>query len=711
MRLLCIAWGMIVILGTGGTSQVVAQTVTNLYSFGSPNDGYDPSGVAQGNDGNFYGTTSFGGTFGFGTVFRISPSGSYRNLYSFSGPLTDGAYPFGKLVQGSDGNFYGTTAFGGTSTNCSFGCGTVFRISPSGDETPIYSFDGPSNAAVGSLVQGSDGSFYGTTQYGGMSTNCGADGYRCGTVFRVSSSGNYTLLHSFGSFPADGIYPDAALVRGRDGNFYGTAGGGGTIGAGTVFRISPSGSYSNLYSFASPSGAYPQAGLVQGSDGNFYGTTGGGGTIGVGTVFRISPSGTETTLYSFVGSPDGASPEAELVQGSDGNFYGTTYQGGTSNSGTIFRVSSSGIETTLYSFASAPNGVTTARIAGLVQGRDGYFYGTTSNGGANNSGTVYRLSVPLSPPPYPINQITAIQQAGTNVVFTIPSVAGETYQLQVRASLNDGGWSNIVGASVVNSIGALLTLTNLGGAAQAQAFYRVGIRLGGIPLPAFDNAADPVYSGGWTNGSNGGYGFGPWKLTATSLNVNTNGYIVGTSTNNAFGTSPGIDTFGQSWGIYAYGGNYTAAYRTFADGSLAVGQSLLLSMDNGYIDNGQSDGFVLRTGNASSTPIDYNVGSRFEFFYLGFDPTDSYKVVDSSGVHNIGTGFTGTGKRLVFTLNTADTYTLLTIDNATGTTNSFSGTLAGSAGSPVDSIAMYNRNAGNGTNYYAFFNSLQITGP
>jgi uncharacterized repeat protein (TIGR03803 family) len=320
-------------------------TYTQLCSFA----GFPYAGLVQGSDGNFYGTTSLGGTYNTGTVFRISPGGTYTSLYSFGGSPTDGAYPAAGLVQGSDGNFYGTTFLGGSNTNCSGGCGTVFQISPSGTETTLYSFgsfptDGRSPYA--GLVVGDGGNFYGTTSSGGTSTNINTytDEPGEGTVFRISPSGDYASLYSFGSFPTDGRSPYAGLVVGDDGNFYGTTLAGGTHNTGTVFRISPSGDYTNLYSFGSfhADGHSPYAGLVQGSDGNFYGTTVGGGTgekygaptpvfePGDGTVFRISPGGNYTSLYSFGRSPtDGAYPVAGLVQGSDSNFYGTTFVGGT----------------------------------------------------------------------------------------------------------------------------------------------------------------------------------------------------------------------------------------------------------------------------------------------------------------------------------------------------------------------------------------------
>jgi uncharacterized repeat protein (TIGR03803 family) len=456
-----------------------AQTETNLHFFiGSPSDGAGSRAkLVQGSDGNFYGTTYGGGMNNNGTVFRISPGGSYTTLYSFVGSPTGGGHPNAGLVQGSGSNFYGTTDFGGTVNS-----GTVFQISSSGSYSNLYSFGIPPNDGaepLAGLVQGSDGNFYGTTYFGGTYSN--------GTVFRISSSGVYTSLYSFGIYPTDGANPSAGLVQGSDGNFYGTTSVGGTstncgpTGCGTMFRISPSGNYTNLYSFGNYTndGAVP-AGLVQGSDGNFYGTTYLGGLItlctnGCGMVFRISPSGSETNLYSFVGSPnDGQEPAAGLVQGSDGNFYGTTLQGGAASSGTVFRISSSGSYSNLYSFKGNSNDGGWP-IDPPVQGSNGNFYGTTQFGGTNEHGTIFEMIFPLSLPPWPINQITSVHLVATNIVFSIPSIAGETYQLQFSSSMNPTNWSNIPGVSVTNCIGALLTVTNFGGAIGPQGFYRFDI--------------------------------------------------------------------------------------------------------------------------------------------------------------------------------------------------------------------------------------------
>ena len=415
--------------GTNGQGTIfkisASGAFTSLYSF---TGGYDGSQsfapLIQGGDGNFYGTTQIGG-FGDGVVFKISPSGSFSNLYSFNG-ISDGEWPRAGLAIGSDGNFYGTTWYGGA-----YGYGTVFKISTNGALTTLYHFTSLSDGGNPSvaLVQGSDGYFYGTTVYGGGTNSHGtifkisADGalttlyhflqsndggspwaglvqgtngnfYGTTThasVFEISASGAFTNLYSF-TGGNDGFVPYAPLIQGSDGNFYGTTENGGTNGYGTVFKIDSSGAFTSLYSFTgSNDGVQPFGSLVQGSDSDFYGTTAGGGTNGGGgTVFKISAGGSLTSLYSFTGSNDGAAPFAGLVLGSDANFYGTTVGGGTNGYGTVFKISASGSFTSLHSFTNYLDGANPH--APLVQGRDGIFYGTTQSGGANALGTVFKIS-------------------------------------------------------------------------------------------------------------------------------------------------------------------------------------------------------------------------------------------------------------------------------------------------------------------------------
>ncbi len=328
-------------------------TETTLYSF-CPDYPYPCTGGAnpygalvQAPDGNFYGTTS-------GTVFKITPSGTLTTLYSFcSQPnCADGYSPNG-MVLATDGNFYGTTNSGGFA-NCPDGCGTILKITPSGTLTALYSFCSQGNCPDGytpwGLIQAVDGNFYGATGHGGASGN-GCDGYGCGTIFKMTPSGTLTTLYSFCTQTGcpDGEFPNGELVQARDGNFYGTTPQGGANcpdngTCGTVFKITPSGNLTTLYSFCSLSrcadGAYPTAPPVQAADGNFYGTTYGGGANLSGTVYKITPNGALTTLYSFCparGCADGLFPDAALVPAPDGNFYGTTDEGGTSNYGTVFR--------------------------------------------------------------------------------------------------------------------------------------------------------------------------------------------------------------------------------------------------------------------------------------------------------------------------------------------------------------------------------------
>jgi uncharacterized repeat protein (TIGR03803 family) len=331
----------LVVVFCGATAIVSpAQLLTTLHSFDG-NDGSMPyAGLVQAADGNFYGTTAFGptttGYTGNGTIFKIAPDGTFTKLWSFTG--NDGALSYGALLQASDGNFYGTTLEGGNQ-NCDRGCGTVFKITSSGTLTTIYRFCARSGCTDGSapwstLIQATDGNFYGTTSTGGTNDY--------GTVFTITPSGTLITLHSFQ--PSDGVYPDAGLVQGRDGNFYGTTfeGGAGCVNCGTVFKITPSGNLTVLYSFQSTDGFRPQAALVQASDGNFYGTTTEGGigncVDGCGTVFKITPDGTLTYLHRFAG-PDGGDPIAGLIQASDGSLYGTTEDGGQFfHFGTVFRL-------------------------------------------------------------------------------------------------------------------------------------------------------------------------------------------------------------------------------------------------------------------------------------------------------------------------------------------------------------------------------------
>jgi len=361
-----------------------AGKVTTLYSFCSKAkcaDGNSPeAGLLLATNGNFYGTTKFGGVgpcvigtaTGCGTIFEITTEGKLTTLYTFckeGGECSDGAEPEAPLIEGTNGNFYGTTFYGGNSNSA----GTVFRITPAGKLTTIYSFCSKTGAncpdgayPTAGVVQGTDGNLYVTTSGGGgLESGAKEDSTECGGVLDVlKAKENFHEAFDLWLFceAEDGEGPEDSPVQAQasapepsvssssngTGNFYGTASGGGANLSGTVFEITPSGKFILVYSFCSNAkcadGAYPNA-ISEGTDGNFYGTTAGGNgnsacpsLNGCGTVFEITPGGTLTTLHSFEKS-DGQDPVSTLVQATNGVFYGTTFFGGASGDGTVFSIS------------------------------------------------------------------------------------------------------------------------------------------------------------------------------------------------------------------------------------------------------------------------------------------------------------------------------------------------------------------------------------
>jgi uncharacterized repeat protein (TIGR03803 family) len=460
----------VVPVSAAGTSLAV------LHWFSGAADGGVPNALAQGNDGSLYGTTQKGGGSRAGTAFKLTTHGAFTTLLSFA--ESNGATPVGALVEDAGGLFYGATEYGGTN-----GAGTVFTLAAGGDVNSIYSFPSPDQAGFpcGGLAPGPGGSFYGVGE--------GTDSGGPGGIFRITPDGTVNTIYSFTN-GADGDVPTGALACGADGNFYGMTRGG-LNGWGNVLKITPDGVFSLLYSFTDRAdGAVPVGTLAQGSDGNFYGATMHNVIYGYqfyGTIFKITPGGALTTLYAL-NYTDGAYPAAGLIQGSDGNFYGTTTAGVGSTNGTVFRISPGGALATLVAFDGLDDGSHPATA--LLEGADGSFYGTTSAGGPGGQGVIFRLSI-TSPPKITSQPAALTAVAGAGAAFSV-AVAGAPpllYQWRLdQTNITDGN-------GVSGSTARILNLANLTAAGAGTYSVIVSNAMGSvtsqgalltvIPAPAF----------------------------------------------------------------------------------------------------------------------------------------------------------------------------------------------------------------------------------
>ncbi|HEY5298827.1 MAG TPA: choice-of-anchor tandem repeat GloVer-containing protein [Verrucomicrobiae bacterium] len=449
-----LAFAGVLMAGLIGICAKADPVLTTLATFAVTN-GASPIGqLVQASDGNFYGTTAAGGVYGRGTLFQMTPAGTLTNLVSFD--ETNGSDPKGGLTLGTNGDFYGTTYSGGDEN-----FGTIFKLTAFGAFTNLFSFDFNNGGyLLAGLDLGQDGNFYGAAAIGGSNS--------AGTIFRFHTNGTVDTLFSFSLGTTNGDSPYANLVQTKDGSFYGSTYQGGADNNGTLFRIATDGTFETLHLFTGiPDGSNPYAGLIQANDGVLYGTTYSGGAENFGTIFKLTTNGVFSTLFSF-SDTNGANPQAALIQAGDGSFYGTTANGGIYTNqfgtgyGTIFKWTTNGVFSTLLSFNNT-NGANPQ--AALILGTDASLYGTTANGGANGSGTVFRLEI--TSPPRPVFQ--SIVRTGNSITFAWSSLTGYSYQIQCQTNLAQNEWSNLGNVMLATNITSS-SVDDIG--LERQKFYR-----------------------------------------------------------------------------------------------------------------------------------------------------------------------------------------------------------------------------------------------
>jgi uncharacterized repeat protein (TIGR03803 family) len=394
------------VVSVAASAQTTEVVLHNFCSLTNCADGAQPlGGVIRDSEGNLYGGTLVGGAHARGVAYKLAPSGQVTVLYNFcslGGDLCTDGWAAVISVRDSEGNLYGTAGFGGAHN-----VGAVYELTASGKETVLHSFCSLANCADGSapsgLIRDSEGNLYGTTLYGGASSNGSGVTSGAGVLFKLTPSGQETVLHNFCSQAncADGSLPSGNLLMDSEGNLYGTTLNGGpnggiSAGDGVVYKLAPSGQETVLCSFGSascPDGANPNSGVIVDSEGNLYGTTGSGGAHGKGVVFELAPSGQETVLYNFcslTNCADGEKPVG-VVRDSEGNLYGSASNGPKTNpgDGLVYELSASGSETVLCTFgAKSCPGVTPSAV---ILDSEGNLYGTTLDGGKNGDGNVFKL--------------------------------------------------------------------------------------------------------------------------------------------------------------------------------------------------------------------------------------------------------------------------------------------------------------------------------
>ncbi|WP_395741348.1 choice-of-anchor tandem repeat GloVer-containing protein [Prosthecobacter sp.] len=617
------------------------------------------SGLTLANDGYFYGVTNTGGSINTGTAFRMSQGGTMTTLSHFYGTANngvDGNGPQGALIQGPNGNLYGTTNTGGTTNS-----GTIFMITPDGTRTTLVNFTGSTGVALGAgsvskLTLGLDGNFYGTTTGGGTTSGNG-------TVFMMTPAGVFTTLINFtGTSGANLGTSPRGLMLANDGNFYGLTNTGGTAGLGTIFKMTPAGVLTTLVSFTGTTGAAlgsgPNCTLVQGVDGNLYGTTVTGGTLNLGTVFVCTPTGTFTCLVQFSGTVApalGSSPKGALVQLSDGNFYGTTTTGGTAGgNGTFFQMTPAGVLTTLVNFTgttgTAPgNGPQGA----LALGVDGSLYGTTSGGGLFNQGTLFKVStagllttlVNLTSPPV----LSKLAQGSEGTFFGTTTGGGTSLGFGTYFTSSIGGAPRILaqlpptsGTNAITSRGGLLLgsdgffygTSSAGGATNSGSVFKA----------SQDGVVTTLLSFTGTSGA------APGSSPQTALILGSDGNLWGTT------NTGGSTGFGEIFKITSLGAMTPVAVFTGTTGSVLGSNPqspLLLANDGNYYGTTTTGGtggglgtvFKITPAGVFTSLVSFNnvIGGILGSAPLGAlvqGPDNAlYGVTSSGGTSNQGTVF------------------------------------------------------------------------
>jgi len=473
--------GVLFSIDTGGSLRV-------LHSFSDETTGSLPqSGVIQARDGFFYGTTFNGGTNGAGTLFRADSGGALTVLRSFD-PATIGGHPWAPLIEGRDGSLYGTTLSGGG------GLGTAFHFDTTSGAVVVFHVFGSSTGTfpMGPLLEVGRGVFYGTASHGGR--------FGPGTVFHISGTGESGVLHDFK--PGVGWLTLAALVQASHGEFYGVTRQRGGYDQGAIFRMDRAGAVRRLYSFDGSVGALPSAALLEAPDGSLYGTAEDGGPSRSGSVFRLSATGRVELLHPFT---DGADPKAPLIRGSDGFFYGTTCQGGDSGYGMVFRLDDTGDASVLQSFDISTTGG--CPMAALVEGDDKAFYGTTSEGGANGTGTIFRVDTSGH-----LTVLHAFDPARTGTMSIAALIKGA-----------DGFYYGTAYAGGAHNFGTVFRMDRFGAVRVLHAFD--GTTTGGYPAGPLVQASDGFLYGTTSAGFWGVSNSGPAGGFGTVFRIDGRGKV------------------------------------------------------------------------------------------------------------------------------------------------------------------------------------------